>query len=259
MWYIDWNTSFPSTDCDTANSYDGVPMLTWEPWLNTTNTLDAISNGSYESYVTTFAQAAKNWGKLVYLRFGHEMNGNWYPWDGNHNGGSAGPAKYIAAWKRIHNIFASVGATNVKFVWCPNHQSYPNESWNEAIDYYPGNNYVDWIAFDGYNWGDGNRKTFDEIFSVIYSTFESYGKPLMIGEFSSTEDGGNKANWIADAFTKIKSNYPEIKSFNWFNIEKYEASAGKTVNWKVDSSDKSKNTFKDAIRDSYFLETPPSN
>jgi len=260
MWYIDWNTSFPSTECDTVNDHGGVPMITWEPSLNTTNTLEAISNGNYNSYITTFAQDAKNWGNLVYLRFAHEMNGNWYPWDGYHNGESSGPARYISAWKHIHDIFTSVEATNVAFVWSPNHISVPNESWNEAVGYYPGDDYVDWIAIDGYNWGNGNWQTFDQIFSAIYATFESYGKNMMVGEFAcATDEAENKADWITDAFYEIKDNYPEIKIFNWFNIKKYEASAGKIVDWRVESSSNSENAFKRAVGDSYFIENPPSD
>lgn len=253
MWYIDWNTSFPSTDCDTVNNYGGVPMITWEPRLITTNTLEAIVNGDYDSYITTFAQAAKNWGKLVYLRPAHEMNGNWYSWDGYHNGGQTdGPANYIAAWKHIHDIFSNVGATNVKWVWSPNHQSTPAESWNEAADYYPGHSYVDWIAFDGYNWGSGNWKSFDQIFSAIYAVFGSYGKSMMIAEFASAENGGSKDVWITDAFSEIENNYPLLKMFVWFNINKER-------DWRVESSTASSNAFNTAMQDSYFIETAPSN
>jgi beta-mannanase len=252
MWYIDWNTSFPSSDCTTVNNYGGVPMITWEPRLNTSNTLEAISNGNYDTYITNFAQAAKSWGKLVYLRFGHEMNGNWYPWDGYHNGQSLGPAKYISAWKHIHNIFTNVGAANVVFVWSPTNKSTPDESWNETVDYYPGDIYVDWIAINGYNWGNGNWESFDQVFSTIYSTLESYGKPMMIGEFASAENGGDKAAWIIDAFSKIKNNYPKFRIFVWFNINKER-------DWRINSSTNSLSAFKTAVGDNYFIETAPSN
>ena len=116
------------------------------------------------------------------------MSGNWYGWDGYHNGGSGGPAKYIAAWKHIHAIFTSV-----------------------------------------------------------YSVFESYGKPLMISEFAcATDEVYSKADWITDAFLKIKNSYPKIKVFNWFNISKER-------DWRVNSSTGALNAFKNAINDSYFF------
>lgn len=253
MWYINWSTSFPTANCNTVNSYGGVPMITWEPFLSTSNTLEAIVNGNYDSYITSFAQDALSWGNLLYLRFGHEMNGNWYSWDGYNNGGQTnGPANYIAAWKHIHDIFTSVGATNVRWVWSPNCESTPNESWNAAANYYPGHNYVDWIALDGYNWGNGDWKSFDQVFSTIYSTFESYGKPLMIAEFASAENGGSKDVWIADAFSEIENNYPLIRMFVWFNINKER-------DWRVESSTASSNAFNAALQDSYFLPTAPTN
>jgi len=250
--YYSWNDNFPTSDCNTAYNYGAVPLLTWEPFLNTTNTLEAISNGDYDSYITKFAQDAKASGKLIYLRFGHEMNSDWYPWTGYGNGGSSGPAKYIAAWKHIHGIFTSVGATNVKWVWCPNHLSFPNVSWNEPADYYPGSAYVDWIGVDGYNWGSEIWRTFDEVYSSYYSTFSSYGKPMMIAEFASAEDGGNKAAWITDAFSKIKNNYPKFKIFIWFNVNKER-------DWRIESSASSLASFKNAISDPYFLDTKPSD
>ncbi|MBU1026379.1 MAG: hypothetical protein KKA31_01460, partial [Candidatus Margulisbacteria bacterium] len=99
MWFINWDDNFPTSDCNTAYNYGAVPMITWEPFLSTTNSLEAISNGDYDTYITNFAQDAKSWNKLIYLRFAHEMNSDWYPWTGDSNGGSSGPAKYIAAWK----------------------------------------------------------------------------------------------------------------------------------------------------------------
>ena len=180
------------------------------------------------------------------------MNGNWYPWDGSHNGQAAGPAKYIAAWKHIHDIFVSQGAANVKFVWSPNSASFPDQAWNDAANYYPGNSYVDWIAIDGYNWGGAGWQTFDQIFGASYSVLASYGKPLMIGEFASAENGGDKAAWITEAFSKIKNNYQEFKIFVWFNINK-------EADWRIDSSVNSLNAFKQAINDSYFLPTAPNN
>lgn len=253
MWYITWNYSFPSSECDSAKNYGGVPMITWEPSLSTTNTLEAISNGNYDSYLTTFAQAAKNWGGLIYLRFAHEMNGNWYVWDGYHNGESSGPAKYIAAWKHIHNIFSSASATNVKWVWSPNHTSAPDESWNQAVNYYPGDDYVDWIGIDGYNWGQGDWQTFTQIFSSAYATFESYGKPLMISEFAcATDESYSKADWITDAFSEIESTYSRIRIFVWFNQNKER-------DWRVSSSTSASDSFKNAVDDSYFLEIKPGN
>jgi len=252
MWFINWDTDFPSADCDTVNSYGGLPIITWEPYLSIANTLEAISNGDYDEYITDFAQDAKSWGNPVYLRFAHEMNGNWYGWDGYHNGEASGPAKYIAAWRHVYNIFSQEAVSNVSWVWSPNHKSVPDESWNEAEDYYPGDDYVDWIAIDGYNWGQGNWESFDQIFSSAYSTFSAYDKPLMIGEFAcATDEVQSKTEWITDALSQIQNNYQQIRIFVWFSMKKER-------DWQVNSSSSSLNAFKNAIDEDYFKENTPN-
>lgn len=174
------------------------------------------------------------------------MNGNWYPWDGEHNGGAAGPEKYKRAWQYIYNVKQALNADNVKLVWCVNNTSQPAASWNTLSAYYPGDQYVDWIAMDGYNWGYDGWQSFDAVFGDVYQTLASLSqKPLMIGEFAAAEQGGDKAAWITDAFARVKNDCPRIKLFCWFNIDKER-------DWRVESSDASKAAFRNALQDDYF-------
>jgi len=249
-WYIQWEESFPSADADQVSANGSAPLITWEPSItNAAGTLEAIASGSYETYVRTFFQAAKAWGKPLFLRFGHEMNGNWYAWDGYHNGGSTGPQKYKSAWQYIYNVRQSVGASNVYLVFCANNWNIPGDSWNTIAAYYPGDAYVDWVALDGYNWGRDNWQSFDAVFGTAYQTLTNLtAKPLMISEFSSDENGGSKAAWITETFSKIKGNYPRIKLFSWFNINKER-------DWRVNSSASAEAAYKSALQDAYFLGT----
>ncbi len=66
------------------------------------------------------------------ISFGHEMNGYWYPW--GFTGTTA--AQFVAAWRRIHGLFAAAGASNVIWVWNPNVIS--AEPQLELSAYYPG-------------------------------------------------------------------------------------------------------------------------
>ena len=52
------------------------------------------------------------------------------------------PASFIAAWRRVYRIFAQVGATNVRWVWCPTGWGFGK---GLAERFYPGSAYVDWI------------------------------------------------------------------------------------------------------------------
>ena len=249
--YVHWQNPFPTTDANIVYNNGSVPLITWEPWItNEIGTLEAISSGSYESYVTNFLQDAKDWGGPVLLRFAHEMNGNWYPWDGAHNGANASSAqKYKDAFIYIYNVRQALQADNVYLVWTPNSTNMPNEAWNSASAYYPGDQYVDWVGMDGYNWGNANWQSFDAIFSSIYQELIALtSKPLLIGEFASDELGGSKAAWITDALSKIESNYPRIKAFCWFNINKER-------DWRVNSSTTAQAAMQQSLQSSYFLDT----
>jgi hypothetical protein len=259
LWYVHWRDPFPSAEAELVWSNGSIPLITWEPWISweavrPLTTLEAIASGSFEAYVRSFLQAAKDWGKPLFLRFAHEMNGYWYPWSGIHNGSrEAGAENYKRAWIYIYNVREELGAEKVNLVWCPNNTSLPDESWNTPEAYYPGDQYVDWVGVDGYNWGYNEWQSFDSVFSGIYQKLTSLTtKPFMIGEFSSAtgEAGGidKKAAWITDAFARIKSSYPRIKAFCWFNIKKER-------DWRVESSSDALNAFKNSLQDSYYLST----
>ena len=252
MWFKDFTCDFPTAACEIVSNHKCIPMITWEPWKwgesTPTYPLSGIIAGDFDNYIKSFALAAKTWGKPVFLRFGHEMNGNWYPWDGSHNGNST--ANYVAAWRRVHATFEALGATKVTWVWCPMNYSVPSNSWNNVENYYPGNSYVDWVAFDGYSDSGTNS---DAVFSSIYSTLTGptfSNKPIMIGETArGTGDATNKPDWITDAFNRIKNNYPNIKSYTWFNINKES-------DWRINSSPESLNAFKASMTDkAYYLST----
>ena len=224
-----------------------IPLVTWEPWLYTAGvtqpryTLRAIINGNFDPYIRKWAKASKDWGHPYFLRFAEEMNGNWFPWSEQVNGNR--PGEYIKAWRHVRDIFKSLGVTNVTWVWSA------NVGYNGSIplsEVYPGDGYVDWLGLDGYNWGavDGQRwQTFSEVFSQAYNEVLGIStKPLMIAEVASTEQGGDKANWIMDAFTTaLPGVFPKIKAVVWFN-------ENKETDWRIESSSSAQAAFARAIQ-----------
>ena len=173
-----------------------------------------IINGNFDSYLTTWFTQAKAYGKPFLLRLMWEMNGNWYPWatgagDGNNNTN----AQYVAAWKHIWTIAQTVGASNVYFVFCVN-----NSSGYQAD--YPGDQYVDFLAMDGYNYGTQNGGTFQSFSSVFSSTYTGLqalsSKPILITEVGSTNIGGSLASWITDMQNQIPTNFSKVVAVTWF-------------------------------------------
>ena len=257
MFYMDWRGNFPTSDCLNIVEYGAIPHVTWEPWIIGEDVLylDNILNGEWDSYIEQWAQSAKEFKYPFFLRVGHEMNGNWYPWSGYQN--DKDPKKFVAAYKHIYDIFKEVGADNAIWIWCPMDTEVPHSKWNYYTNYYPGDEYVDWIGLDGYNWGNTQNwshwTSFRSIFKKRYDEIvELYpSKPIMIGEFGSAQRGGDKAQWIKDAFTLIKEEMPQLKAIVWFNINK-------ECDWRVESSPESLEAFKEVIKDPYYGSNPDS-
>lgn len=210
--------------------------------------LKSISQGNHDEAIYRWARQIKEFGHPVYFRVMGEMNGYWIPWGGTANGNS--PQDYIPAWRHIHNIFKEVGATNALFVWAPNHDH------NEAIaletfsNYYPGDEFVDYVGIIGYNWGtmystptwSSQWLKFDSVFGPSYRTFSKLTqKPIMIPEIASTYQGGDKTTWIRDSFLTIKEFYPRIKVITWLNIDK-------ETDWRFSEDPASLEAFKTYAR-----------
>lgn len=252
MWYQGWGVQDSSRDfqpgwMNTVRDHGAIPMVSWEPWnytrgaYQTPFTLQSIIDGSYDAYITRWALASKAWGYPYFLRFAAEMNGNWYPWSEQLNGNK--PGEYILAWQHVHDIFTSVGATNVTWVWSPNVEYNGSTPLSEL---YPGSAYVDWIGMDGYNWSTVQRhqwQTFSQVFQQTYQDIlaMNLNKPLMIAETASAEVGGDKPQWISDAYgLQIPRNYPAIRAVIWFDEKK-------ETDWRIESSVASQAAFANAI------------
>ncbi|WP_430936633.1 glycoside hydrolase family 26 protein [Saccharicrinis sp. 156] len=274
VWFPTWDDPFPVEACEEARKKGIIPHITWElfwPSKNPNHTrnidqyeaMDEVLAGKHDAYIDRFALAAKEYGGVVLNRFLHEFNGNWYVWSGNKNGREdGGPEKVIKVWKYVVDRFRENGAYNVKWLWTPHGPSadLSCEAWNDIENYWPGSEYVDWIGLDGYNfypkdpWG-GERpyRDFDNNFKELYEACAKLGEqPMMIAEFGTGEFVYNnltKADWIKDAFNKIKNDYPRIKIFTWFHINK-------ECDWRVNSSDEALSAFKQAMKDPYYIASP---
>lgn len=223
---------------NTADFADGkIPLVNVEP--NDINFNDIV-NGKYDSMLKRRADDAKALGKQFFVDFAAEMNGD-EGWGGHR------PAKYIAAWRHIHDIFTSRGATNVVWAWCPNNED--DESSPPAMDYYPGDQYVDWTGIDGYNWGtsdpDFDWQSFREVFADMYPQLAAKGKPIIIAEMASDEVGGSKASWINNIIPTLKNNYPLIKAIVWFDVHKER-------HWEINSSSSTLAAYQKMAKDPYM-------
>ncbi len=244
---------FDAGAMDAIRRHGSIPLLTWAPRALHENenqppfALRRIINGEYDAYITEFARAVKRWEHPLFLRFAHEMNGNWYPWSEKANGNR--PGEYVRAWRHVHDIFDREKVSNAAWVWCPSRK---NTNLRKLSELYPGDQYVDWLGMDGYN--DTRKKgwqSLDEVFGELYRKITGLSsRPVMIGEFSSMESGGSKAGWIRQAFTEsLPKHFPHVYAVVWLNHN-----FGGGLDWRIESSTESQQAFSAAIASPAYLD-----
>jgi endoglucanase len=249
MWYYHWGADFwnGAPKWDLVNGR--TPMVKYG--AGTVPTLDSIISGSQDATIRALADGAKSLGADFFFCPFWEMNGDWESWAGANNndvGTFDGPLKYIKAWRHMHDIFVNEGATNAVWVWAPDRGDNPKVTWNHWVKYYPGDAYVDWVGFDGYNWGATQTwsrwTSWEDTFEAAYRDF-SGRKPMMIAETASAEIGGDKAQWMADAQAAIKARWPNLAALVWFDDNK-------ETDWRVDSSPAALAAYEAWASDPYF-------
>jgi hypothetical protein len=239
--YVRWDAPMPLAVARWDLRHGTIPMISWAGAPTS-----LIVSGRYDAQIRARALQLRALPGPVMLRWFPEM-------DGTANRADAGtPKSFIAAWRRIHSIFASVGASNVCWVWCP---TAFNFSTGYAQQFYPGNNYVDWVGADGYNWAPrrpGSHWTsFGQIFSSFYQWGASSGKPLLVGEFGVLEGApGQKAAWLRQADRELRTQFPAIRAVVYFDSDH------ENFNWRVTTSSSALTAFRAFATDTYFQARP---
>ncbi len=247
MYYRDLGRPFPKEGVKVIREAGATPIISLELWNwhdSRPKQLPNIIEGKYDPAFRQWAEDAKADGGRVLLRFGFEFNGDWFTWGGD-------PERFVAAWRRVRGIFNEVGASNVEWVWAANVTSHPDGPANDLTRYYPGDEFVDWVAVDGYNWGDGFKEwhrwsSFEELFHTVLDRFAKLypDKPVMIAEFGCPEGKPNqKSTWIREAYRSILRR-PQIKAVVWFNLDKRREGE---LDFRIDTSPESLQAFNETF------------
>jgi beta-mannanase len=249
-----------------------VPMITWEPkfWAQGTqpNIEVAIARGDFDSYVVDWGNNLKTFlagpdgalgttdDRRAFLRFAHEMNGNWYPWSATL--GQSSPQDYVNMWRRVYNLFVTqcgispaLMKSTLKWVWSPINFDVGDFKMEQ---YYPGDDVVDWVGTTGFNWGTSEAWSgwwgVSELFAVTIPRLRAIvnnAKPVAITEYSSVSIGQGlrgKAEWMNNLFAFLATY--DIRMIAYFNTDKSEGASGGLKDWSVFGGSNGDSTYWDA-------------
>jgi Glycosyl hydrolase family 26 len=242
--------AFPSALLQGVRSHGMIPFYSWGSTSanGVQGFTDAqIAAGAQDAYITQWAQDAKTWGQPMFLRFDWEMNGSWFGFGVGAEGNTA--ADYVAMWRHVHDIFTTVGASNVTWVWCPDINS---GRFPPYTSLYPGDAYVDWTCLDGYN-GDNPWTSFHNLFAPSYALITALAprKPIFIAETGSTESGGSKAKWITDMLADLPRSFPKVRGVLWG--DRADGGTGGKSDWDIETSHTAQSAFAAGIASPVYL------
>jgi hypothetical protein len=148
--------------------------LAWGKAARIEDLLDKKSS-AYARYMEQVEEMARGLSDLqeagvpVLFRPFHEMQGRWFWWGGN-------PIVFRKLWRELFAYYTNEkGLHNLLWVWSPNVSDH-------AMDFYPGNVYVDMTGLDIY------ANTLDKA-APVYAALMKTGKPFAITEFGPPGNG----------------------------------------------------------------------
>jgi mannan endo-1,4-beta-mannosidase len=191
-YYSGWAQPFNISFANLMHRHGVVPFVQIDP---TFASVSAITAGTYDDYLRSYADSVRNFGHAVVIGFGHEMNGSWYSWGYHH----VRPTTFVAAWRHIVSLFDAEGAQNVTWLWTINqdrHGTGPVASW------WPGAKYVTWVGIDGYYFTSSD--TFYKVFGRTINQVRTFTKkPILLSETAVGPRSGQFAK-IGDLFAGMQ-------------------------------------------------------
>ncbi|PLW10743.1 hypothetical protein PCANC_12334 [Puccinia coronata f. sp. avenae] len=234
---IDWHL-------DTILSLPGNPV--YQIALMPNHGLLSVSPFVINRVATKMAEINRK-GITVWLRFAHEMNGQWYNWGED-------PWLFKDKWRAL-SVAVRREAPDTYMMWAP------NARFGRSVDsqnggytqYWPGGEYVDIAALSYYHFGGTRRRnvapkkneaveTIQE-FAKLYGS-GGHGKPIVLAETAApytrlistkqperggASEGEIKLTWLKQLFSDdMVDSVPDLKAISWFEIIKAETAPGRS-------------------------------
>ncbi len=156
---------------------------------------------------------------------------------------------FIAMWRRTVDLLRERGGTEIRTVWTMTNGAFSD---GRASEWYPGDDVVDVIGADIYNWftcqgTDRPWQELDALMAPALAFAQNREKPLALPEFGSVEDRSNldrKADWIVNAERTllVPDVAAAIEFVIWFDVTAPGGTWPDCV-WDYDTSPASRDAF----------------
>jgi hypothetical protein len=135
------------------------------------------------------------------------------------------PGLFKEAYRRIISLAREEGARNIIWVFHANNHDIPDQPWNRLENYYPGDEWIDWIGVSVYGAlrpSDREVERFREAMDEVYPRLAALSpqKPIVLLEFGVTSGNPrvDQADWAGKALEDITSwRWPGLIGFSWWN------------------------------------------
>ena len=153
--------------------------------------------------------------------------------------------EFAAAWRRVVSVFRAEGVTNARFIWTTTLYGFERTDARAAARYYPGDDVVDAIAGDGYNWYDCRGGSTWKSFADVVEPLRRFGaahphEDLVLMEVSSVEDPrrpGRKGDFWRGAPALLASpGYGQLSAVLYYGGENHDPGHGCRWDYRTSSS-----------------------
>ncbi|MFN0117309.1 MAG: glycoside hydrolase family 26 protein [Elusimicrobiota bacterium] len=178
---------------------DEYPNTVWQLGLYLVGQLEGINQGRYDERIDKLGEWLRSTRRPVFLRIGYEFDLPANKYD---------PQQYVKAYRRIVERFRKKGITNVAFVW----HSYAQGQPERFMEWYPGDDYVDWVGASYFN-------QFPKFVKQVGDLASRLNKPFMLAETSSWHIKNDKQRslFFERMFAIIKEK--NVKALSYINAD----------------------------------------
>jgi mannan endo-1,4-beta-mannosidase len=241
-YYSGWAQPFATSFANMVHRHGVIPFVQIDP---TYASVSAIAAGTYDEYLSIYADSVADYGHQVVIGFGHEMNANVYSWGYT----KLPPSTFVAAWRHIVTLFRREGADNVTWLWtlqADGHGTGPN-----IAAWWPGASYVSWVGIDGYY--NNPSDTFAHVFAQTIEQVRKFtDKPVLLSETAVTPRGDQFAN-ILNLFAGM-TKYKTL-GLVWF--DKDQSRQPEHQDWRIEGDTLAEDAFRLGVSSLTLVSTRP--